>query len=262
MRSKEYELRDELYRQICAGLGWEVPELVGFSRLAIKNAPISKRLITPMVKEGKVSGWDDPRLPTLAGLRRRGIMPEAIKQFVLQIGLSKVDSEPDWEVLLSYNRKLLDPTAPHYFFVRDPVKIEIPDMEEKTMKLKKHPKKDLGEREIHVRKTIYIDSMDKPKDGEKFRLKDLCNIQYSQGKGKIIEEMQKKKIQWVSDPVKCRIMVPKDLLKNGEYDPESMETIEGYCEKACEKLKPGTIIQFERFGFCRLDRDMTFIFSC
>ncbi|MBN1170243.1 glutamate--tRNA ligase [Candidatus Micrarchaeota archaeon] len=263
MRSKEYELRDDLYRQICTALGWKVPELVGFSRLAIKNAPISKRLITPLVMEGKVSGWDDPRLPTLAGLRRRGILPEAIRQFVLQIGLSKVDSEPDWEVLLSYNRKLLDHQAPHYFFVRDPVKIEVQGLGEKTILLKKHPKHDLGEREIRVTETIYIDSMDAPKDGEKLRLKDLCNIEYSGGKAKLLgEEILKKKIQWVSDPVKCKILVPKDLLKDGEYDPESMEVLEGYCEKACQQLKPGTTIQFERFGFCRLDRDMTFIFSC
>ncbi|MDD5337610.1 MAG: glutamate--tRNA ligase family protein, partial [Candidatus ainarchaeum sp.] len=67
MRTKEYELRDELYFLLIKLLGLRVPDLVEFSRLSIKNAPIGKRFITPLVKEGKVMGWDDPRLPTLKG---------------------------------------------------------------------------------------------------------------------------------------------------------------------------------------------------
>lgn len=271
MRSKEYELRDELYRQICAALELKVPEIVGYSRLQIKNAPISKRLITPLVKEKKVSGWDDPRLPTLAGLRRRGILPEAIKQFVLYFGLSKTESEPDWEVLLAFNRKLLDPESPHYFFVPDPVALELEGMD-KEITLKLHPKKDLGTRKLKAARTIYVPKSDaeKLKDGEIFRLKDLCNVELLKKgeklKGKIAPEEKhpQKKIQWVSDYAECTVIVPKDLLKDGEYNPESLEEIRGYCEKSCTALGEGTMVQFERFGFCRLDKKdpLTFIFSC
>ncbi len=272
MRSKEYELRDELSLAMYKALGWEPPELVGFSRLAIKNAPISKRLITPLVEEKKVMGWDDPRLPTLAGLRRRGILPEAIRAFVLSFGLSKVESEPDWEALLVTNRKLLDPDAPHYFFVPDPVLLEVEGLDEKEISLKLHPKKDLGERLVKVKGKVHIAraDADKLKEGEIFRLKDLCNVELTEKggvlKGKLASEGSpaQKKIQWVCDFMGCEVLIPKDLLKGGEYDDKSLESVKGYCERSCAELKEDAIVQFERFGFCRLDREepLVFIFSC
>ena len=81
------------------------------------------------------------------------------------------------------------------------------------------------------------------------------------------DEMVQKKIQWVSgiDKVECKILVPKDLLdEKGEYDKKSMQILEGYCETNCLKLDDGTMVQFERFGFCKLDKKkpLTFIFSC
>jgi glutamyl-tRNA synthetase len=267
MRSKEYELRDDLYSEICTSLGWKVPELVGFSRLAIKNAPISKRLITPLVKENKVLGWDDPRLPTLAGLKRRGIKPEAIKQFVLYFGLSKTESEPDWEVLLAFNRKLLDPEAPHYFFVPDPVALEVPGLDQEA-ELKLHPKKD-GTRKLTAKNIVYIprEDADQLEEGEIFRLKDLCNVKLvKKDTAETADESQhaKKKIQWTGDAVECTVLVPKDLLKNNEFDPDSLQEVKGYVEKSVESLKQGAIVQFERFGFCRLDskKPLTFVFSC
>jgi len=275
MRSKEYELRNELYYALFTDLGFERPELVEFSRLAIKNAPISKRLITPLVKEGKVSGWDDPRLPTLAGLKRRGLLPEAIKNFVLSMGLSKSESEPGWEILLAENRKLLDPEAKHYFFVKEPVPVVVGGLKQKV-KIKLHPKKDIGFREFSVSEKIYISNDDAKqlKKGEIFRLKDLCNVKLVKKgetfEGELAEDsMVPKKIQWVDDRDKmpCVVLVPHDMLNDdGEYNPESLEIAEGYCEKPCEKLKEGEIIQFERFGFCRLDRKekakLQFVFSC
>ncbi len=274
MRSKEYELRNELYYALFTDLGFEKPELVEFSRLAIKNAPISKRLITPLVKEKKVSGWDDPRLPTLKGLERRGVLPEAIKTFVLSMGLSKSESEPGWELLLAENRKLLDPAAKHYFFVRGSVLLKVKGLKKKA-KIKLHPKKELGFREFSVSGKIYInwDDAEALKEGEIFRLKDLCNVKLlKKGKeleGEIAEDsMVPKKIQWVDDKHKilCKVLIPHDLLKDGEYDPESLEEAKGYCEKDCSKLKKGEIIQFERFGFCRLDKKgkdgLRFVFSC
>jgi len=274
MRSKEYELRDELYYALFDALNWKRPTMIPFSRLAIKRAPISKRLLTPLVNEKKVIGWDDPRLPTIAGLRRRGILQDAIKQFVLSFGLSKVDSEPDWEVLLAFNRKLLDPETPHYFFVSDPIKLKVNGLEEKEIELSLHPKKDLGNRKISASSILYISADDAKKleKNEIFRLKDLCNVRLIK-KGKTFEgelvpdEMVQKKIQWVSgiDKVECKILVPKDLLdEKGEYDKKSMQILEGYCETNCLKLDDGTMVQFERFGFCKLDKKkpLTFIFSC
>jgi len=272
MRSKEYELRDELYARLFELLGWKSPTMVPFSRLAIKNAPISKRLITPLVTDGKVMGWDDPRLPTVSGLKRRGLLAEAIKQFVLYFGLSRTESEPDWEVLLAFNRKLLDKEAPHYFFVPDPVKLEISGFEDNEIELSIHPKKDLGKRKIKASSAVYIPRSDAEKleAGEIFRLKDLCNVKLvSKGETYSCElsedGMVPKKLQWVSeDHLECEVLIPKDLLKDGEFNPESLESVKGLCEKSVKNLAPDSIIQFERFGFCRLDKTepLIFIFSC
>ena len=273
MRSKEYELRDELSAALYSDLGWKPPAFIGFSRLAIKGAPVSKRLLLPLVNEKKVLGWDDPRLPTLAGLKRRGVSPEAIKTFVLSFGLSKVESEPDWEALLAENRKLLDPVSPHLFFVSDPKEIEIEGGLPEHVELKMHPKKDMGVRILKVSKRVHIPHADAKnlKDGDIFRLKDLCNIKLSikHGKlhGKVVgDSMVEKKIQWVSEgALPCEVLVPKDLLDaKGEYDPESLQRIKGLCEAPAGSLKAGDMVQFERFGFCRLDRKepLVFVFSC
>ncbi|MFH1393728.1 MAG: glutamate--tRNA ligase family protein [Candidatus Micrarchaeota archaeon] len=274
MRTKEYELRNELYYAIFDALNFKRPVLIEFARLSIKNAPVGKRLIRPLVEDGKVMGWDDPRLPTLAGLKRRGLLPEAIKKFVLSFGLSKVESEPDWEALLSENRKLLDSQADHYFFVENPVKIVIKGLERQKAKLKLHPKQDKGFRELEVTDTLFISKTDAEalEDGEIFRLKDLCNAKLLK-KGKTLEaefagdELVPKKLQWVPEKhLECEVLKPGDLLdEKGEYNPKSLEKIKGFSEISCKGLKEGDIIQFERFGFCRLDKSgekLEFIFSC
>ncbi len=274
MRSKEYELRDELYYSLFDAFGWKRPIMTPFSRLAIKNAPISKRLLGPLVSEGKVHGWDDPRLPTIAGLRCRGILPEAIRNFVLSFGLSKVESEPDWEGLLSENRKLLDAKSPHYFFVQNPVELDIKGCDDMTVTLRLNPKEEMGQRKLHVTSRVYISDIDAKNltEGELFRLKDLFNVRLiSKEESKLLCEyagdgIVPKKFQWVpSDKLDCIIVKPGDLLRNGEYNPVSLVEISGVCEKNCGNLNIGDIIQFERFGFCRLDRKsptLQFIFSC
>lgn len=274
MRSKEYELRNELYFALFDALDWKKPELIEFSRLAIKNAPVSKRLLAPLVQNHQVSGWDDPRLPTLTGLKRRGILPEAIREFVLSFGLSKVESEPGLEKLLAENRKILDPEAGHFFFVKDPVLVEITGVVSDKLVLKSHPKKDDRTRTLEIGSKIYIakDDADKLTKGEIVRLKDWCNIEILE-KGKhikanhVADGQVPKKIQWVPpNGVKCEVIMPKDLLQDGKYNPASLEKIKGLCESDCLLLEEGEIIQFERFGFCRLDKrnknSLVFIYSC
>jgi glutamyl-tRNA synthetase len=278
IRSKEYELRDELYAYLLGRLNLRAPKMITISRLAIKNAPISKRLLRPLVESGKLWGWDDPRLPTLAGLKRRGIMPEAIRTFVLSFGISKVESEPDWEALLSENRKVLDLLSPHYFFVPDPVEIKVHGLEHQEIELRLHPRKDMGMRSVGVSSRVMIPKADVSAiaEGEVFRLKDLCNVRLLKAKGKeghmegeLVpgDSPVQKKIQWVgTDKIAADVMVPGDLLDGtGELSPKSLQKVSGFCETICKDLEIGAIIQFERFGFCRLDKKepgrLTFIFS-
>jgi len=261
IRSKEYELRDELYEFLLKKLGMRVPKMISISRLSIKNAPLSKRLLRPLVESGKVMGWDDPRLPTLEGLKRRGILPEAVRKFVLSFGISKVESEPGWDKLLSENRKILDPTAPHFFFVQNPVKIKIKGGKKKKL------------REMEAGSELWISGADANalKEGEIIRLKDLYNVKIEKT-GKEIsasfagdEIGKEKKIHWVSDKLECEVLRPGDLvLDSGEFNPASLTIDTGYCEKSVHSLKEGDIIQFERYGFCRLDskKPLRFVFSC
>ncbi|MFH1285473.1 MAG: glutamate--tRNA ligase [Candidatus Micrarchaeota archaeon] len=279
MRSKEYELRDEFNIALLRVIGLRVPEIVEFSRLSIKNAPISKRHLRPLIEEKKVESWSDPRLPTLDGLKRRGILPEAIKKFVLQFGLSKTESEPSWEALLNENSKILEPISERYFFVANPVELSVKGAGKGKAKLKKHPSKEMGERIVAYADSFYISGKDAEaiKEGETFRLKELFNVKLAKKGEKLEAEfagkeiVEGKKIQWVSalkeEKVECEVLVPRDLLKeNGEYNEDSLRIEKGLCEKGCAKLKVGSIIQFERYGFCRLDEKkkekLVFVLSC
>lgn len=270
LRSKEYELRDELYYRIIEKLALRKPIVYDFSRLAIKGFPLSKRFLKPLVDERKVSGWDDPRMPTLSGLRRRGILPEAIRNFVLSFGLSKVESEPEIDALLIENRKLLDPKAERYFFVSNPVELRVDGIQKGEVRLRKHPTQNYGERVMEITGKFFISKSDadKLKKGDRFRLLDLCNVKLTE-KGRALrgefigeEGMEERKIHWVPEKhLKAQVLVPSKLFLNDHFNKESLKVEEGYCEEECGKLKKGSIIQFVRYGFCILDdeRKMRFI---
>jgi glutamyl-tRNA synthetase len=272
LRSKEYELRDELYYRIIEKLGMRKPIVYDFSRLTIKGLPLSKRLLKPLIDAKKVSGWDDPRMPTIRGLKRRGILSEAIRSFVLSFGLSKVESEPPIDALLTENRKLLDPKAQRYFFVIDPVELLVDGVPKGEVKLRKHPTENLGERTLDITGEFFISKhdADKLKKGDSFRLLDLCNVKLID-KGRILkaeftgnEGMEQKKLQWVpGEFIKIEVLIPSELFSGEKFNKESLKSVEGYCESECSYLKKGDIVQFVRYGFCILDDDekMKFILT-
>ncbi|MFH1470892.1 MAG: glutamate--tRNA ligase, partial [Candidatus Micrarchaeota archaeon] len=273
MRSKEYELRDELYFAILGALALRKPKLVEFSRLSIKGMPVSKRLLKPLIQKKEVTGWDDPRLPTIAALRRRGITKEAIRNFVLSFGLGKTESNPTIEALLAENKKILDPVSERYFFVGSPVKLDVKSAPGTMAKLKKHPDKDLGVREIETEGKFFISGNDAAnlEVGSQFRLKDLYNVKVVE-KGKIIwgefagtELKPGPKIQWVvPGGIEASVLVPGELVDSeGNLLENSMKVDAGYCEKECANLSEGQVVQFERYGFCRLDdkKGMKFIYT-
>ncbi len=238
MRSKEYELRDELYYAILDAADLRKPRIIEFSRLALQNTTVSKRNLKKLIEEGNVKGWDDPRLPTIAGLKRRGILPETIREFVLGMGISKVESLPTWDLLESINRKLLDPLAKRYFFAGDPVRVTVDGGPSIKVNLKFHPDVDFGSRTIDTRGEFLISSSDASqlKIGSKFRLIEVYNCEvYSIEDNlikvrKISDDLQEKiaKFQWVTPEasVPFEVMVTGPLLLNESYNPEQLEDIE------------------------------------
>ena len=262
-RTKEYELRDAVYFHLLSLLKLRKPHLMEFARLSIKGMPVSKRKIKPLIDQGIVSGYDDPRLPTLRGLQRRGIVPEAIKQFVIEQGLSKVESTVDFSVLEAVNRKHLDPQVKRFFFVPDPHKLEVTKAPKTTVDLPFHPTEKLGTRKVQTESTFYIpgDEATQFKKGDIFRLKELYNVTVLlTGKSLKVQYAGKdilpntKKLQWVTDnSIPFSILKPGLLFKGDTVDKESMQTITGRAEQAIQTVSPGEIIQFERVGFTRIE---------
>lgn len=264
LRTKEYELRDELYFHILKLLDLRQPELIGFSRLEIKDTAISKRKLHPLIQEGLVKGWDDPRLPTLIALKRRGFLPETIIEFVLSLGFNKSESEPDWSLIESVNKKKLDTTVKRFFFVPEPIKLEVLEAPNVKTTLKHHPSKDLGDRVIETNGIFYIplEDVKQLKNGEMIRLLGLYNVKIeSSNHLKLVgryagNEIKKDvpKVQWVTENnEEFSVWIIGPLLEDGKFNKNSIKIVKGFAEHACRNLKPGDMIQFIRFGFCRID---------
>lgn len=124
--SLEYEAHRPLYNWVIEKCGFEhKPRQIEFARLNMTNTIMSKRYLRRLVEEGYVSGWDDPRMPTLCGMRRRGYTPEAIKDFLERAGVSKADSTVDTAMLEHCVREHLNLTAHRAIAILDPVKVII-----------------------------------------------------------------------------------------------------------------------------------------
>ncbi|MHA1269834.1 MAG: glutamate--tRNA ligase [Candidatus Helarchaeota archaeon] len=263
-RTKEYELRDEVYFTILNYLNLRKPNLMAFSRLEMRGFETSKRKLKHLIKTNKVSGWDDPRLLTLRGLDRRGIVPKAIREFIFNQGISKVESKLSLSLLESINRKIIDPTSKRFFFVPYPKKIFVKNAPHRVISLKNHPKSNLGVRKIKTNSNFYISNLDLKniKDGDIFRLKNLYNIKLVKKNDSIFTEYisddlikNNKKIQWVTeDNIPCSVLIPGLLVLNGKPNDNSLKIIDGLAEKSLFNEKIGTKIQFERFGFVKIDK--------
>lgn len=271
IRSKEYELRDELYYTILDLLRLRKARIRTIARLEFTNNITSKRRLRELVEKHLVWGWDDPRLLTIAGLRRRGVRAEAIRSFVLRFGMSKVNSEVDVSMLLDENRKLIDRDAKRLYFTANPVELVVEGAEKTTARLRLHPQTELGYREYGVAHKFFISGNDAKslRKGDRVRLKDLFNVEIEKSGKSIVcryignENIDAAKIQWVADGNYTRavLFLPGQLMQDDEFNRDSMKKISGYVEKYAERLEKGEIIQFERVGFFKLDdkKQMSFI---
>ena len=140
------------------------PRQYEFSRLNLEYSTTSKRKLKLLVDNNFVSGWNDPRMPTISGLRRRGFTPESIRNFSEKVGVSKVNSITDISILESSIREDLNTKAPRTMAVIDPVKLIIENYPEsivETLKAPVHPQNNkMGDREIFFSREIYIDRAD------------------------------------------------------------------------------------------------------
>jgi glutamyl-tRNA synthetase len=265
LRSSEFHtaLQDIIRRK----LSFRNLVVVQFSRFNFKGTPVQKRLLRPLVEKKLVTGWDDPRMPTVQGVIRRGIVPAAIRQFTLRVGYTKSEHEYDWSLLYSVNRRLIDPGSKRLFFVPSPVKVSVDGAPNKDAAIPYHPENDLGSRTISTKGSFYLPSEDvaQLEKGDVFRLMELFNVKVlGRSKGTIKcafagEELtqETKKLQWVTEEnIPIKVLEPSELFtEDGKFNRRSLTTTKGLAEKSFGELKIGEIIQFQRYGFCRIDSE-------
>ncbi|MBR5381941.1 MAG: glutamine--tRNA ligase/YqeY domain fusion protein [Oscillospiraceae bacterium] len=164
--SLEYEDHRPLYNWVVdnVSIPYHKPRQIEFARLGINYTVMSKRKLRRLVEEGKVSGWDDPRMPTLCGLRRRGYTPHAIRDFCDRIGVAKTPSTVEYSLLEACLRDDLNQHAPRRMAVLRPVKLTItnyPEGKSETVTVENNPNdENAGTREVSFSRSLYIEAED------------------------------------------------------------------------------------------------------
>ena len=163
------------------------PRQYEFSRLELLYSMTSKRKLNQLVSEGHVKGWDDPRLPTISGMRRRGYTPEGLRLFAKRVGVSKSENVVDISVLEGAVREELEDSAPRMMAVLNPIKVELVNYDEALTQSRSAPyhphHPEFGEREVPIAKTIYIEAddfaVDPPKGWQRLTPGGEVRLRYS-----------------------------------------------------------------------------------
>jgi glutamyl-tRNA synthetase len=246
------DLQDSARRQrfIYGYLGWEYPAVLHWGHVNIDayDVPLSTSAIAAAIDEGVLSGWDDPRAPTLMSLRRRGIEGAAIVETMVELGMSTSNVDLAMSRLYAANRARVDPSAPRAFLVRDPVQLSVAGLPDQVA-VERHPEDaTMGVRTIGVSDAVALEPQDVPEEGARVWLK---------GAGCVRREDDG--LVATGDPI--------DVVRSGAVDvvhwapaagrPVRMETPEGptagVAPPPLAQIEEDTVVQFERVGFARID---------
>jgi glutamyl-tRNA synthetase len=270
IRGKEHEVNSTRQRYLSVHLGWEFPEIINIGRLGLEVGVLSKSRIRSGIEDGSFNGWDDPRVGTLRSLKRRGILPETIREVMIQVGPKPINATLSWDHIASVNRKIIEPTARRFTFVRDPVNLKVTGIRgDHEVRLPSHPEHpEFGSRDYSVRPDqgeaafVVSDEEAKKMEGGGFaRLMGLFNIEIThEGSGEIHARFHSKShqearelnlsfVHWlpVSVGIPAKVVMP------------DASTALGIAGEGCRDLEQGTMIQFERFGFVRVDSKSPFV---
>lgn len=252
IRGKDLQDSGKRQKYIYDYLGWMYPVTLHWGRVRIEEfGKLSTSGIRRDIEAGIYTGWDDPRLPTVQAIRRRGIQAEALKKFMIEMGVGETDVSMSMDSLYAENRKVVDPIAHRMLFVADPVEMTIGGYEGGVIEAPLYPNQP-EMRRIETGNTVVVTREDAGRlsAGSKVRLKDLGNVEITSVSpltGRYIDnsmETTKK------EKMKIIHWAPIDGLKVTVLGPEG--NFEGIGERniAAELDK---VVQFERFGFCRID---------
>jgi glutamyl-tRNA synthetase len=236
-------------------LEWPRPEYIHYGWVSIEGTILKTSEITEKISKGEVENWSDVRLGTFRALASRGIKPEAVRKYWLDMGAKEVDVKFSWDNLYAFNRELIDSDALRYFFVPDPVLLDLTGIEELEGRAPLHPEfLDRGYRQVKLESeepdgiSIYIprEDFDSLEPSKLFRLKDLCNaepveenkIRFIDNDISVLKGGGVKIIQWVSgkENLKMKLLMPDG------------RSVEGVSEKGLRDAS-GKLVQLERVGY-------------
>lgn len=270
IRGKEHVVNTTRQKYIFKYLGWNFPEIISVGRLGLEAGILSKSRIRRGVEDGTFTGWDDPRVGTLRALKRRGIQPETIRSIIIDVGSKPVNATLSWGNISAANRRVIESDANRYFFVSDPILLSVSGVERThDVRLPLHPNyPDRGTRNYRVEPdsgqvflvVSYADAA-KMDQGQILRLMGLFNIEVMKVEEGSVHGIYHSKnyqeartlnapfIHWLPYQVgiDARVVMPDATVADGLAEP------------ACLDLEVGDMIQFERFGFVRVDGKDPFV---
>lgn len=266
IRSGEFgTMRQELQSTLITKFGGKVPVFFSFGRFNIQGSPTKGRVIRELVETEVVTGWDDIRLVTLAGIKKRGLHPDTARLIIQEAGLTSKNTQIAWQTVEAKSKELLEPISKRFFFIPNPIKVVVESCETKKFELPIHPDHpEYGNRKFDITGNFYLskDDSDNFTVGSLIRLKDLFNIKIKSIESDVIIseyagddiKAAKKKLQWItSDYLPGKLEVPELLQKSKkEINTESMGLIEGYFESSIAQVTEDDIIQLERVGYAKI----------
>jgi glutamyl-tRNA synthetase len=237
-------------------LKWPKPAFIHYGWVSIEDTVLKKSLIKQKVSDGEYSGWDDVRLGTVKALAKRGIAPEAIRAYWIDVGAKGVDIKFSWQNLYAYSQKVLEPSAKRFFFVWNPKEIAIAGAPDRWAgRAPLHPDRpELGDRVLHPEQSggkakvfVVAEDLASLQPGQILRLKDLGNMkvtgdgtaEYIGNELSVLKEGAKI-VHWLgAEKAPFKVQV------------ESGEWREGLVERGA-LAELGKVVQFERFGYARI----------
>ncbi|XP_060525043.1 bifunctional glutamate/proline--tRNA ligase [Cylas formicarius] len=287
LRTMEYRDRDPQFYWFIEALGLRKPYIWEYSRLSMTNTVLSKRKLTWFVQEGLVDGWDDPRMPTVRGVLRRGMTVAGLKEFIIAQGSSKSVVFMEWDKIWAFNKKVIDPIAPRFTAVEytDPVPVLVKNVGEECLIVPKHPKNiDVGQKEVWIGPRLLIDRADAEllKEGENATFINWGNLmikKVNRNKNRIVsveaepnlankDYKKTLKLTWLAETDKAKFtptycvyfdhLISKPLIGKDEdfkqfINPNTRKEVQVLGDPELRKLKKGDIIQLQRKGFFRVD---------
>jgi len=251
LRGKDLMISEARQRILYQHMGWTYPHTIVYGKFVTTDEMvISKSKVVEGMRHGLYKGWDDPRLVFIKALRRRGIQPGAIRNYILGLGISESETTVDLNILYTMNREIIDKQANRYFFVSEPMEITLDKIPVKTVKAPIYPGKKTF-RSIPVSKKIYIEKTDFIANrGKEVRLMHMANFMLdSTAKYTGMPVKDVPKIHWVGQKnIKVKIVT------------QQAKEVEGIAEPDIVKAKVGDMVQFERISFARCDSVKPFVF--